>query len=195
MFDADDLLENDPRRRFEQILLARCRAGKPFALMLVNLEGFADVSARFGTDIAALLLYEIASRLREKLNENDLVTRRGPSEFAVFVHGIDNMESANRLAEELIDRLESPATVSGARFRLTRASVSRYRRGKAESGDCCSKMPTRPSTTQRRKVGAASALLSPLPAQRTNSVRHGASSGEPSCPCPCRCPWHIIGAR
>ena len=79
MFDADDLLENDPRRRFEQILLARCRADKPFALMLVNLEGFADVSARFGADIAALLLYEVASRLREKLNENDLVTRRGPS--------------------------------------------------------------------------------------------------------------------
>jgi len=119
MFDADDLLESDPRRRFEQILLARCRAGKPFALMLVNLEGFADVSARFGTDIATLLVYEIASRLREKLNENDLVTRRGPSEFAVFVHGIDNMESANRLAMELIDRLESPATVSGARFRLS----------------------------------------------------------------------------
>jgi len=118
MFDADDLLKNDPRRRFEQILLARCRAGKPFAVMLVDLEGFADVTARFGTDIASLLLYEIASRLREKLNENDLVTRRGPNEFAVFVHGIDNMESANRLAEELIDRLESPATVSGARFRL-----------------------------------------------------------------------------
>jgi diguanylate cyclase (GGDEF)-like protein len=118
MFDADDLLKNDPRRRFEQILLARCRAGKPFAVMLVDLEGFADVTARFGTDIASLLLYEIASRLREKLNENDLVTRRRPNEFAVFVHGIDNMESANRLAEELIDRLESPVTVSGARFRL-----------------------------------------------------------------------------
>ena len=118
MFDADDLLKNDPRRRFEQILLARCRAGKPFAVMLVDLEGFADVTERFGTDIASLLLYEIASRLREKLNENDLVTRRGPNEFAVFVHGIDNMESANRLAEELIDRLESPVTVSGARFRL-----------------------------------------------------------------------------
>ena len=118
MFDADDLLKNDPRRRFEQILLARCRAGKPFAVMLVDLEGFADVTERFGTDIASLLLYEIASRLREKLNENDLVTRRRPNEFAVFVHGIDNMESANRLAEELIDRLESPVTVSGARFRL-----------------------------------------------------------------------------
>jgi len=118
MFDADDLLENDPQRRFEQILLARCRAGKPFALMLVDLEGFADVTARFGTDTAALLLYEIASRLREKLDENDLVTRRGPNDFAVFVQGIDNMQSANRLAEELIDRLESPATVSGARFRL-----------------------------------------------------------------------------
>lgn len=119
MFDSDDLLRKDPRRRFERILLARCRAGGPFALMLVDLEGLADVSARFGSNVTDLLLYEVGSRLREKLEAGDLVTRSGDEQFAVFVRGMNDQQSASQLAEELIERVQSPVTVSGTRFRLS----------------------------------------------------------------------------
>lgn len=118
MFDSNDLLEKAPRRRFERILLARCRAGEPFALMLVNLDGFKDVSKRFGANVTDLLLFEVGSRLREKLNPRDLVTRSGDHQFAVFVQGVDEMERANQIAQELIERLQSPVTVTGTRFRL-----------------------------------------------------------------------------
>lgn len=119
MFDSDDLLRKDPRRRFERILLKRCRAGKPFALMLVDLEGLEGVSARFGSNVTDLLLYEVGSRLREKLKAGDLVTRSGDQQFAVFVRGLNDQESVSQLAEELIERLQSPVTVSGTRFRLS----------------------------------------------------------------------------
>ena len=118
MFDSSDLLEKAPRRRFERILFARCRAGDPFALMLVNLDGFKNVSSRFGANVTDLLLFEVGSRLREKLNAGDLVTRSGEHQFAVFVRGIDEMERANQLAKELVERLQSPVTVTGTRFRL-----------------------------------------------------------------------------
>lgn len=118
MFDSDDLLRKDPRRRFERILLARCRAGHPFALMLVDLEDLEGVSARFGSNVTDLLLYEVGSRLREKLKAGDLVTRSGDQQFAVFVRGLNNMDSANQIAKELIERLQSPITVTGTRFRL-----------------------------------------------------------------------------
>ncbi|MGB3051484.1 MAG: GGDEF domain-containing protein [Polyangiales bacterium] len=118
MFDSDDLLEKAPRRRFERILLARCRSRKPFALMLVNLDGFKNVSARFEANVTDLLLFEAGSRIREKLKERDLVTRSGDHQFAVLVEGIDNMERANQMAEELIERLQAPVTVTGTRFRL-----------------------------------------------------------------------------
>ena len=118
MFDSNDLLEKAPRRRFERILFARSRAGEPFALMLVNLDGFKNVSARFGTNVTDLLLFEVGSRLREKLKAGDLVTRSGDHQFAVFVEGVDEMERANEIAQELIERLQSPVTVTGTRFRL-----------------------------------------------------------------------------
>ena len=118
MFDSADLLEKAPRRRFERILLERCRAGEPFALMLVNLDGFKNVSSRFGANVTDLLLFEVGSRIREKLNPRDVVTRSGDHQFAVFVQGVDDMQRANEIAEDLIERLQSPVTVTGTRFRL-----------------------------------------------------------------------------
>ncbi len=86
--------------------------------MLVNLDGFKNVSARFGANVTDLILFEVGSRLREKLKAGDLVTRSGDHQFAVFVQGVDEIQSANRIAEELIERLQSPVTVTGTRFRL-----------------------------------------------------------------------------
>lgn len=119
MYDADDLLGDNPRREFERILVKRCRAGKAFALLLVELDGFSDVSAQFEANVVDLLLYEVASRLREKLSERDLVTRSGMSEFAVFVQGVQDVKSAERLANELIERLQRPIMISRFRFELS----------------------------------------------------------------------------
>lgn len=119
MFSADDLLEEDPRRKFERILASRCRTGDAFALMLVDLDDFSGLRERVGPSAGDLLLYEVTSRLRDKLDERALLTRSGHSEFAVLVRGMDNVASAERLAGGLIERLESPITVSGTRFRLS----------------------------------------------------------------------------
>jgi len=86
--------------------------------MLVNLDGFKDVSKRFGANVTDLLLFEVGSRLREKLSPRDLVTRSGDHQFAVFVEGVDEIGSANQIAEEIIERLQSPVTVTGTRFTL-----------------------------------------------------------------------------
>lgn len=119
MFNSDDLLGDDPRREFQKMLSARCRAGETFALLLVDLDGFADVSARYGRRVGDLLLYEVSSRLREKLREHDVVTRSGVNQFAVLVKGIDRVELVEPLAQTLIERLQSPITVAGTRFRLS----------------------------------------------------------------------------
>lgn len=119
MYDAEDLLGDDPRREFERILVTRCRAGGAFALMLIDLDGFTTVRARFEAHVADLLLYEVASRLREKLDEHDVVTRSGSSEFAVFIRGMKQVQNAERLANELIERVQRPIMVSGTRFCLS----------------------------------------------------------------------------
>ena len=119
MYDAEDLLGDDPRREFERILVTRCRAGGAFALMLIDLDGFTAVRARFEAHVADLLLYEVASRLREKLGEHDVVTRSGSSEFAVFIRGMKQVQDAERLANELIERVQRPIMISGTRICLS----------------------------------------------------------------------------
>ncbi len=99
--------------------MTRCRAGGAFAVMLIELDGFATVRTRFEAHVADLLLYEVASRLREQLHEHDVVTRSGSSEFAVFIRGMERVQSAERLANELIERVQRPITVSGTRFCLS----------------------------------------------------------------------------
>jgi len=119
MYGIDDLLGDNPRRAFERVLVTRCRAGEAFALLLVHLDGFSGVSARFGEHVGDLLLYEVAARLRERLSKHDLMTRSGSSEFAVFVHGVQDVGTAERLATELIKRLQRPITISRFRFQLS----------------------------------------------------------------------------
>lgn len=119
MFTAEDLLEADPRRKLESALAARCEASAPFALLLVNLDHFDDVSERHGPEVADLLLYEVRSRIRSKLRRRDVLERSGPSQFAVFVPELERIEKAQCLAQKIIDRLETSMTVSGTRFRLT----------------------------------------------------------------------------
>jgi len=119
MYDSEDLLGDDPRHEFERILVTRCRAGGTFALMLIDLDGFAAVRARFEAHVADLLLYEVASRLREKLDEHDVVMRSGSSEFAVFIRGMKHVQNAERFANELVERVQRPIMISGTRFCLS----------------------------------------------------------------------------
>ena len=119
MFDADDLLGAHPRRKFEQILAKRCGASEPFALMLVDLDQFKSITAQHGANTGDLLLFEVASRMRSQLSTHDVVMRSGDSQFAVLVPKLADIDKAERVAEALIERLETSMTVSGTRFRLT----------------------------------------------------------------------------
>lgn len=122
MYDTDDLLDNHPRRELERLVQTRCRAGLPFALLLIELDGFSDVSKRYGAHVGDLLLYEVTSRIRGKLEERDLMARSGTSEFAVLVLGMKNVGRAEQLARDLIERLQRPIAIAGTRFSLS-ASV------------------------------------------------------------------------
>jgi diguanylate cyclase (GGDEF)-like protein len=119
MFDADDLLGAHPRRKFEHLLAKRCVASEPFALMLVDLDQFKSITAQHGTNTSDLLLFEVASRMRGRLSARDIVMRSGDNQFAVFVPALADIEKAERVAQALIERLETSMTVSGTRFRLT----------------------------------------------------------------------------
>ena len=101
------------------MLAKRCAANAPFALMLVELDEFKSVIAEHGANVGDLLLFEVCSRLRERLAPRNIVVRSGDSQFAVLVPGLDDLANAEHLARSLIGRLETWTKVAGMRFRLT----------------------------------------------------------------------------
>ena len=77
------------RRGYDEELereLARARrTGRPLALLLVDLDNFSDVNARFDYPGGDLVLQEFADLLERAARATDTVCRRGGEEFAVLL--------------------------------------------------------------------------------------------------------------
>jgi two-component system cell cycle response regulator len=92
-------------RRYALPHLARiaeraAQTGRPFAVMLLDIDRFKLVNDRFGHAAGDAVLVEVARRLRENLRAVDLVARIGGEEFMVALPETDT-ETAWVTAERL----------------------------------------------------------------------------------------------
>jgi diguanylate cyclase (GGDEF)-like protein len=83
--------------------------GRPFGLMLLDLDDFKRVNDTLGHQVGDLLLVQFAERLRTSVRTADHVARLGGDEFAVLVFDADQdevLQVAARLREALVDPIE-----------------------------------------------------------------------------------------
>jgi diguanylate cyclase len=78
------------RRRFEEQLGVRIRAGSRFCLILIDLNGFKEVNDLLGHLAGDEVLKSVAGRLRVQFPSADLVSRWGGDEFAVIINCSEN---------------------------------------------------------------------------------------------------------
>ena len=83
----------------------------PFAVFFVDLDGFKSVNDTLGHSIGDGLLKALAARLRDQLPEDVLIARLGGDEFGVLLSPCNDVESAARLANMIIDTIAAPVTV------------------------------------------------------------------------------------
>jgi two-component system cell cycle response regulator len=76
------------------------RAGRPVALMLLDIDHFKGVNDRHGHAAGDRVLAEVARRLRARLRPGDLLARMGGEEFLVALPGTDAAQ-ARAVAEGL----------------------------------------------------------------------------------------------
>jgi diguanylate cyclase (GGDEF)-like protein/PAS domain S-box-containing protein len=84
----------------------------PFALLLLDLDGFKRVNDTLGHAAGDALLVEVGRRLAGSVRGDDLVGRLGGDEFVVLARGADE-RAAVQLAERIARRLREPIAIGG----------------------------------------------------------------------------------
>lgn len=100
-----DVLTGLPNRRYlDRRLVEECersnRAGRSFALLVIDLDGFKAINDTFGHAIGDSVIQQVGASLKQSVRSTDMVARFGGDEFAIIIPESDR-EAALRLAEKL----------------------------------------------------------------------------------------------
>ncbi len=109
--------------QLEKEILRSRRNGKPFSLLMLDLDGFKAYNDRFLHSSGDVALQEFASILRDSVREVDTVARLGGDEFAIILVE-SNAEGARDLAKRIVDRLAKHSLPGLDKVRTERLSVS-----------------------------------------------------------------------
>ena len=130
--DGTDLAFTDPltglgnHRRFfdkvERLIADRADDPAPFAVGIVDLDGFKPINDLFGHKAGDDILIQVAMRLRASMDSHSSVCRIGADEFAFLYPMVFSEEAAAERARMLIEILSAPYDVGERTARLS-ASV------------------------------------------------------------------------
>jgi diguanylate cyclase len=104
--------------RIEQALRRSRRSGEPFALVLVDLNGFKDVNDVRGHAAGDAVLRSLARRFEALLRASDTVARVGGDEFVVLSPTTASDEQAAALVSRLRHALRKPFRVDGSTIEI-----------------------------------------------------------------------------
>ena len=105
--------------RLAQAIRAARRAPAPFALMVMDLDGFKDVNDTLGHAAGDLLLQETAMRVTKTLRQSDTAARLGGDEFALLLPTVAGPVDAEAVARKLLRAVEEPVSVGGQTVQVT----------------------------------------------------------------------------
>jgi diguanylate cyclase (GGDEF)-like protein len=100
--------------RLSQEMKKARRDGLFLALLFIDLDQFKEINDRFGHDMGDALLVEAAARIAACVRASDTLARLGGDEFVVILPGLDNVTSAERVAQQIIATLNRPFLLGGA---------------------------------------------------------------------------------
>ncbi|MBV1775476.1 sensor domain-containing diguanylate cyclase [Burkholderiaceae bacterium DAT-1] len=94
--------------RLEALLNQAIRQDAPFALCIIDLDGFKPINDQYGHDAGDAVLREIAERFASLTRAGDTVARLGGDEFALLLPNFDNRFEAHSAFIERIERVCVP---------------------------------------------------------------------------------------
>jgi diguanylate cyclase len=98
--------------RLNKELATAQRENKPFALMILDLNGFKEVNDTLGHSVGDSLLQQVGRRIQGTLRGVDTVARLGGDEFALVLPGAD-ADTVNVAIERILAVVEHPFQAEG----------------------------------------------------------------------------------
>ncbi|PHP68951.1 GGDEF-domain containing protein [Zhengella mangrovi] len=90
----------------------------PFAVCIVDLDGFKPINDLFGRSAGDAILLQVALRLRASLSEGALVARIGGDEFGVLYPAVFTEKSAREHGQMLLEVISAPYDLGDRTARL-----------------------------------------------------------------------------
>jgi diguanylate cyclase (GGDEF)-like protein len=119
-FDTLTALPN--RRAFNDALQRLAsdatRHGRPFSLLLVDLDGFKQVNDSLGHQAGDEVLSIAASRLRAEMREGDFVARLGGDEFAALLDMPGDESGTGLVCDRIVSGMAAPMRIGGAQVTI-----------------------------------------------------------------------------
>jgi len=111
----DPLTGTASRKQFDHALEVELnhamRTGEPFTLLLLSLDGMADIRNGFGAAAADAALREVAARLIQQVRVGDVLSRLGGEDFGVVMrHGAE--AAADVLATRIVQAVREPVALA-----------------------------------------------------------------------------------
>jgi diguanylate cyclase (GGDEF)-like protein len=120
---TDDLTGLPNRRCFQSLLADRIivanETGEPFALGLIDLDGFKPINDAHGHPAGDHILRQVANRLAKAMDGRGSAARIGGDEFAILCNGVGARDEAVALGQEIRAIFATPFDVSPLGVRLT----------------------------------------------------------------------------
>jgi len=115
----DSLTGLPNRARISELLVDRTSRGavcqgQPFAVLLIDLDGFKAINDSLGHAAGDQILQETATRMRDLLPAGDQVGRLAGDEFVAIVDGAAQIRDLHVLAERIVRTLARPFALSDA---------------------------------------------------------------------------------
>ena len=119
--ETDFLTGRANRRAFLAALGSEVRkqGAEPFALAMIDLDGFKPINDTFGHACGDAVLREVGNRLAAVAGRDAVTARMGGDEFALLVPCCMTGPAIEALGELICRRLEEPIAVDGREFRVS----------------------------------------------------------------------------
>ena len=122
---TDDLTGLPNRRCFHRLLANKIKTatetGEPFALGLIDLDGFKPINDAYGHPVGDEILRQVGDQLAKAMDGRGSAARIGGDEFAIICDAIGARDEAVALGEKIQSIFATPFAIQRLNLRLTSA--------------------------------------------------------------------------